>query len=63
MNNFLEGSKPKTVLKFTGFNGKFYECVFFYDFQAEAALKMINQGDGLTMIDPTSVIKEESGTV
>ncbi len=63
MNNSLGDPKARTVLKFTGFDGKFYECVFFHEFQAEAAFKMINQGNGLQMIDPTSVIKEERGTI
>ncbi len=63
MNNSLGDPKAWTVLKFTGFDGTFYECVLFYEFQAEAAFKMISQWNGLRMIDPTSVIKEESGTI
>ena len=50
--------KPDSILRFLGDNREFYECVFYYDFQTEAALRMINLQDGTSMIDPNSMINE-----
>ncbi len=50
--------KSKSVLRFSGFNGEYYECVFYYDFQVEAALRIINLQDESSLIDPYSVINE-----
>ena len=58
MNDPATELEPKSILRFSGFNGESYECVFYYDFQAEAALRMINLQDESSLIDPRSVINE-----
>ncbi len=50
--------KPNSILRFLGDNGEIYECVFYYDFQTEAALRMISLQDGTSMIDRNSMINE-----
>lgn len=50
--------KPKSILRCSGFNGESFECIFYYDFQTEAALRMINLQDESSLIDPHSVINE-----
>tara|TARA_Y100000588_G_C14123204_1_gene868193 strand:+ start:290 stop:481 length:192 start_codon:yes stop_codon:yes gene_type:complete len=55
--------EERSVLTLVGLNGKTYEFVFFYNFQEQTALKIISEGEGLDMIDPTSVITQESKSI
>ncbi len=48
--------KRNSTLRFSGFNGEAYECIFYYDFQTETALRLINMEKGAFLIDPGSVI-------
>ena len=51
--------KPNSTLRFSGFNGEAYECIFYYDFQTEAALRLITMEKGPFLIDPGSVINDQ----
>lgn len=58
MNDPATELKPKSILRFSGFNGESYECVFYHEFQTEEALRMINLENGASLMDPSSVINE-----
>ena len=51
--------KRNSTLRFSGFNGDAYECIFYYDFQTETALRLINMEKGAFLIDPSSVINDQ----
>jgi len=63
MTDYFGYLEERSVLTLVGLNGKPYEFVFFYNFQEQTALKMIGEGEGLDMIDPTSVITQESKSI
>jgi len=55
MNNQIKKLEPKHIVRFPGYKGSYYECLFYYDYQAETALKLMNQQDEVCWIDRGSM--------
>ncbi len=56
MKDQIKELEPKHIVRFPGYKGSYYECLFYYDYQAEIALKLMNQQDENCWIDRGSMV-------
>ena len=56
MNDQIKELEPKHIVRFPGYKGSYYECLFYYDYQAETALKLMNRQDENCWIDRGSMV-------
>jgi len=59
MNDQIKKFEPKNIFKFIGYKGSYYKILFYYDYQTEIALRLMNQQDEDCWIDRGSMVSDQ----